>query len=362
MTKSNLQFKIEPQKHSLNYRWVKLYEQGYDTMEHGFWLKDIDEFLQAVPHTDLVDRRAFRGDLTLFSGQLFLTIDGDDRSCYFISKGGNQAITDFLDKYQHLFEVATARKMDVTYYYMDRGKIDYQNVKLDLDKLTHTYPELYPDIDISVLDREFQRSNDSILILYGAPGVGKTTFIKYMLDGGSYSNALYVKDVNVMKSGDFWCKLTGARFGVMILDDLDFALSPRKANEDSTLVTNLLSYSDGIFNQNAKVVITTNQPVHQIDTALLRPGRCFDFLTLQPLTQEQAQAFWIESLSRPMDQYFEYIDHRQEHVTQAEIMNAHRRLSENIKKGYMRNGNILPLEQRLEEAGVNTQSDRISFT
>ena len=361
MTKP-LQFEIASARYDHSYRWAKLYAQGYDVIEFDLRVKNTDQFLQTVPHTGLADRRKFNLDTTLYSGQLYIHISNDNRGCIVLSKGGRQAITDFLDKYQHLFEVNHKRSINITYYYMNRGAVEGKTLALDLDKLTHTYPELYPDIDITILNEEFKRSNDAILILYGQPGVGKTTFIKYILDQGDYPDALYVKDINVMKSGDFWCNLTGRRYGVMILDDLDFALSPRRHDEDSTLVTNLLSYSDGIFNQNAKVVITTNQPIHQIDNALMRPGRCFDFLTLEPLTQVQAQEFWTHTLNRPINEYLKFIDPREEHVTQAAIMSAHRRLNANVKKGYMRRGDVLPLEERLARAGVNVKSDKIAFT
>jgi len=354
-------FETSANNYDFTWLWSYLYSQGYHIVETEFCVKDIDQFLAAVPHTDLRDRRKFSRSIMFYSGDLFFVIASPSRYCSIFSKGGQKSITEFLTRYEDLFDTTTARTIGVIYYYMDGGKIDATHVSLDLDKLHHTYPELYPDIDIELLNQEFNKSSDSILVLYGPPGVGKTTFLKYMLDVGHYGEVIYVKDMNVMKSGGFWCKMVGRDYGLLILDDLDFALAPRRDDSDSTFVSNLLSYSDGIFNKSSKIVITTNQPVDQMDNALMRPGRCFDFLTLQPLTQKQAQAFWVDHLKRPMSEYYDNFDHKEDFITQAEIMSIHRRLEVGICRSYMRDGSVVSLEDRLLEAGVNVGSEKVSF-
>ncbi len=352
-------FEASAGSYDFTWLWSYLHAQGYHITETDFYVKDIDQFLAAVPHTELRDRREFSKSVMFYCGDLFFIIGGVNRHCSIFSKGGQNSITEFLTRYKDLFDTTTARTIGIVYYYMDGGKVDATHVALDLDKLQRTYPELYPDIDIELLNEEFSKSSDSILVLYGPPGVGKTTFLKYMLDVGHYGDVIYVKDMNVMKSGSFWCKMVGRSYGLLILDDLDFALAPRRDHEDSTFVSNLLSYSDGIFNQSSKIVITTNQPVNQMDNALMRPGRCFDFLTLQPLTQLQAQTFWVDHLKRSMLEYYDNFDHKEDLITQAEIMSVHRRLEVGICRSYMRDGSMITLEDRLAEAGVNVGSDTI---
>ena len=342
--------------------WAYLHAQGYHIVENGFYVKDVNEFLTAIPHTRLRDRRQFDHAVNFYINdeQLFIWLNQSGHITIW-SKGGQEAITRFLEKYYDLFLIGTSRKIGIIYYYMNAGKVDSSRVMLDLDKMHQTYPELYPDIDIALLNEEFNKSSDSILVLYGPPGVGKTTFLKYMLDVHHYSDIIYVKDTNVMKHGGFWSEMIGSDYGLMILDDLDFALGPRRDDTDSTFVSNLLSYSDGIFNKSAKIVITTNQPINEMDVALTRPGRCFDFLTLNPLSQKQAQTFWTDSLQRQIAEYFNNFNSKQDTITQAEIMNVHRRLSVGIKRSYMRDGSTVSLEDRLHEAGVNVGKDAVSF-
>lgn len=55
-----------------------------------------------------------------------------------------------------------------------------------------------------------------------------------------------------------------------------------------------MSYTDGLLSRKDKIIITTNQAIDTIDPALLRPGRCFDVLQLNPLSVEQAKEIWVD--------------------------------------------------------------------
>ena len=53
-----------------------------------------------------------------------------------------------------------------------------------------------------------------------------------------------------------------------------------------------LNIGDGLVTtRNKKLIFSTNLPsIRDIDPALIRPGRCFDVLAFDYLTQQQAQA------------------------------------------------------------------------
>lgn len=180
----------------------------------------------------------------------------------------------------------------------------------------------YPFLNVEKLFSKFQESSESILGLLGLPGCGKTKlssiYIKKLLDGtiqpkrtenlivdedfaslpNFYSVAI-VKDVNVLSSPLFWEDLTTSEYTAVILDDLDYFLVQRDSdvrseidNQKNQFMSELLSFTDGIVKNEIKFIITTNQPVSNIDSALLRRGRVFDILEFRYLNREEALDIW----------------------------------------------------------------------
>jgi SpoVK/Ycf46/Vps4 family AAA+-type ATPase len=78
---------------------------------------------------------------------------------------------------------------------------------------------------------------------------------------------------------------------------IDRNISTESASDTIRLkfISNFLSYTDGIFSSDTKFVITTNQGVANIDTAILRKGRCFDVLSFRFLNNSEALAIWKDS-------------------------------------------------------------------
>lgn len=157
--------------------------------------------------------------------------------------------------------------------------------------------DLYPKVNVPLLMDMYSESNENNLILTGSPGTGKTCFVKKCLRELALHKkrdirVIYVKDRELLKKDEFWAKLSQNRPDVLVLDDLDDELLPRTQGRND-IVNNMLSFSDGLFDVDTKIIITTNQPNTSIDTALIRPGRCFDILALPNLTWEEALSVWL---------------------------------------------------------------------
>lgn len=219
----------------------------------------------------------------------------------------------------------------------------------DFGKLKSDY---YPYLDVEEMFNQFLMSEDSMLVLTGLPGTGKTKMIDMFLNHLLTSNVMkeklemekekekkkmlgkqdeepedieeyikmietrindmydsdeipvaYVKNEDILAMDEFWGRLNEGSYKLVILDDLDFALLPRtqqvNSNEDrakNQFISQLLSYTDGIFEEgnNTKFIITTNRDVSEIDTAVLRKGRTFDILNLRYLTPVEAKTIWVD--------------------------------------------------------------------
>jgi len=155
-------------------------------------------------------------------------------------------------------------------------------------KLPAAYPWLRQDLD-SYID-SYLNSSASILILIGPPGTGKSTFIKHMIER-SKANAKVAFDEKVIANDHFFAGFISdedTRF--LVMEDADSFLASRA--DGNSMMHKFLNVADGLVSaKDKKLVFSTNLPsISDIDTALIRPGRCFDILEHRALSINEAKA------------------------------------------------------------------------
>lgn len=240
----------------------------------------------------------------------------------------------------------------------DEGKLQSKEVFINKKTFAGIREDLYPDIDIKELNKQFLACDENVLILHGQPGTGKTTFIKYMLSHLSEEEGnkaiAYAKDASVINSSNFWAMLHEGAYDKLILDDADGLLTPRSETVNKGL-SELLSFSDGMIPNRTKIIITTNQEVKEIDEAIIRPGRCFDFLVLEPMTYAYAKNIWVNKLGNT-EASFNTLFKDSELVTQASLMGEDKRIKLDMKtRNYIKNGDtVYSIAQKLESLGIKS--------
>ncbi|ADU96222.1 AAA ATPase central domain protein [Thermovibrio ammonificans HB-1] len=175
-------------------------------------------------------------------------------------------------------------------------------------------PELFYGIEPEALARAFFSSRESLLILSGKPGTGKSKLIQFLLSEAPKTLKREV-EVLVLKGNEALEEAgrdlqTFLYYDVVVLDDLETLTLKRGANEEITnLISTILSATDSFIPKRAKVIISTNRPLKEIDPALLRPGRLFDLLELP-----EVERGFIEKLAEKRPEFkratvlFEKID------------------------------------------------------
>ena len=154
------------------------------------------------------------------------------------------------------------------------------------------YDEFYPFLS-SPLDKfysEYIERDESVLILIGPPGTGKTTFIKNLLNF-SGSDAMVTFDPAIMSSDSLFARfIDDEGIDFLVMEDADTFLQSR--SDGNQMMHKFLNVSDGLIStRGKKLVFSTNLPsISDIDTALLRPGRCFRVVEFRTLTNEEADA------------------------------------------------------------------------
>lgn len=204
-------------------------------------------------------------------GKISVTLSGDIAFC-----------KDFEKRFDEQFKRAENL---IEWVYNQRG--DEISVPLNYrPALVSAYPWLQKPV-LEYID-DYINSDASVLILIGPPGTGKTTFIKNLVHRAG-GNAKVAYDEKILAADDFFAGFIESESNFLVLEDADNFLDSRE--DGNTMMHKFLNLSDGLISTaDKKLVFSTNLPnVSDIDSALLRGGRCFDVIQFRPLTREEAQ-------------------------------------------------------------------------
>lgn len=151
--------------------------------------------------------------------------------------------------------------------------------------------EMYPFLGDESIEDYYDRylnSDASILLLIGPPGTGKTTFIRGLLHYAK-KNAIVTYDEKILERDYVFARFIEDDVGVMVIEDADNFLKSR--SEGNTMMHRFLNVGDGLISMRGKkMIFSTNLPsIRDVDAALIRPGRCFDIVTFDNYTTEQAK-------------------------------------------------------------------------
>lgn len=137
------------------------------------------------------------------------------------------------------------------------------------------------------LMEKFRSSSQGLILFHGAPGTGKTFYVRHLLRKMSESKKVVIymppNMVDHLVEPSFITFISsqvsaftaGGKSCIMLIEDAEPLLVSRDANIRIQGITNLLNMTDGLLNDllGMQIICTFNVPLKQLDEALLRPGR-----------------------------------------------------------------------------------------
>lgn len=216
------------------------------------------------------------------------------------------------DSSEEMRDKFTIAKCHIEWVYSGDGSS--VNIPLLPEKLPIS--EMYPFLGDESIEEYYDRylqSSSSILLLIGPPGTGKTTFIRGLLHYAS-KNAIVTYDEKILERDYVFSRFIEDDVGVMVIEDADNFLKSR--SEGNTMMHRFLNVGDGLISvRGKKLIFSTNLPsVRDIDSALIRPGRCFDVVSFDNYTLEEA-----EKISKKLNVKFDRKENKTDKYSLAEI-------------------------------------------
>ena len=166
------------------------------------------------------------------------------------------------------------------------------------EELALNYGEDFPAWEQQWTQR-MRRTPSGLTIFHGPPGCGKTSYLRALMARLIDKAVFYfipVSEAEMLSNPrfvSFWIKQTKRhqkKTKIVLLEDAEELLLPRDTgNRDK--VSTLLNLADGFLGDHLKlhVIATTNAPVRELDSALLRPGRLVGMHEFRRLTRSEAQ-------------------------------------------------------------------------
>jgi hypothetical protein len=157
-------------------------------------------------------------------------------------------------------------------------------------QLEKNYNDDFIKIDIGLKKSLSEKESKGILLLHGAPGTGKTSYIRHLIKHVDKEVIFIpINIANNLTDPSFMEFLLEHKGSIIIIEDAENILVKSVSHRNS-IVSALLNLTDGLLSDilNIQVICTFNTDISTIDDALLRKGRLIAKYEFKKLAAKKA--------------------------------------------------------------------------
>lgn len=275
------------------------------TLVHNIDIKKWEVFREEIESTyewDLLDRVVweeldtksvrYKIHYTYFKCGLTISYSSleDQVIMYYDIRSDQAAVEKLKKRIPDLIKSKSDRNIGFIQLFRGNLTVAFKDFKPHTENFTEYLGEDLKEFKQEMIDSLNDKEKSGLVLLHGAPGTGKTSFIKTIL-GAVERRAIYLTPgyANSLTSPELLSLLMDYPSSVLIIEDAEAVLMKRQG-DNSNAVSNLLNLTDGFPADylKLKIICTFNTSLNDIDPALLREGRLTGIHEFKKLEAEEA--------------------------------------------------------------------------
>lgn len=239
---------------------------------------------------------------------IWLSLNNDTLTIEFLYDCNDKALEEWIINKHHtlrktfgLSRTPSFKVLTKPHSYFETEDVRTDTVSANLD--INYNDDFKPVNDIIV--KAIQSKNSGLILLYGKPGTGKTTYIKSLISDYDNADFIFIQNefVKNLLDPDFISFMLKQRNSILIIEDAEKVIKSRDNTREESVVSTILQLTDGLFSDylNIKIICTFNTNLSKIDQALLRKGRLIAMYEFDKLTPEKTNTLLSQIGLKPRD-------------------------------------------------------------
>ncbi len=221
---------------------------------------------------------------------IWILLDNDTLSVDFLYDCHDMELEKWITRTNDLLRKQFGLSRGPTFNVLIRAHGHFGTEEVRIEPVKFNLAAHYNDDFIEVsesIKNAISKKQSGLILLYGTPGTGKTTFIKSLISENQTCNFIFVQNefVHNLLDPDFIAFLLKQRNAILVIEDAEKVIISREKQGNESVVSTILQLTDGLFSDylNIKVICTFNSNLSKIDAALLRKGRMIAMYEFKPL-------------------------------------------------------------------------------